>query len=81
MKSMLDFLTREPAMVVAIVLATLNMVWALNTEQQMHVEVIVQSLMVILGGGVVRQNVKPMVTVREDDIEHAAELAKARLEP
>ena len=80
MSALFAFLAREPAMVVAIVLATLNMVVSLNAEQQLHVQTIVESLLVILGGGIVRQNVKPMTSVRKDDAEHERELADVKEE-
>ena len=60
MKRFIDFLAREPAMAVAVVLAALNLIVDLNAEQALHVTTIVESIIVLLAGGVVRQNVTPV---------------------
>ena len=63
MKQLLAFLQREPAMIVAVVLAILNIFTTLNAEQTMHVSTIVESIIVLLAGGVVRQSVYAPATV------------------
>ena len=60
MKRFIDFLAREPAMAVAVVLAALNLIVDLNAEQALHVTTIIESIIVLLAGGVVRQNVTPV---------------------
>ena len=60
MKAFLNFIRNEPAMVISLVLAGLNMVVTLNADQQLHVSTILESLIVLLGGAVIRQNVTPV---------------------
>lgn len=60
MKRFIDFLAREPAMAVAVVLAALNVFTTLTVEQALHVETIVESILLLVGGGVVRQSVTPV---------------------
>lgn len=60
MKALLDWIAREPAMVVAIILAGLNAVVTLNADQQLQVTTIIESLILLAAGGVVRQNVTPV---------------------
>ena len=63
MKRIIDFAAKEPAMIVAVILAALNMITTLNAEQTMHVSTIVESIIVLLAGGVVRQSVYAPATV------------------
>ena len=63
MKQLLEFLRREPAMVVAVVLAVVNTFATINAEQALHVQTIVESVIVLLAGGVVRQSVYSPATV------------------
>ena len=65
MKRFIDFLAREPAMAVAVVLAALNLIVDLNAEQALHVTTIVESIIVLLAGGVVRQNVTPVAKITQ----------------
>lgn len=65
MKRFIEFLSREPAMAVAVVLAALNMVTTLNAEQTIYVQTIVETIIVLFAGGVVRQNVYAPATVDE----------------
>ena len=65
MSRFIDFLAREPAMAVAVVLAALNLIVDLNAEQALHVTTIIESIIVLLAGGVVRQNVYSPATVDE----------------
>jgi len=60
MKSILALVQREPAMVVALILAGLNMIVTLNAEQQLQVSTIIETLIVLVAGGVVRSQVTPV---------------------
>ena len=60
MKALLDWIAREPAMVVALILAGLNMIVTLNAEQQLQVSTIIETLIVLVAGGVVRSQVTPV---------------------
>jgi len=59
MKTILNFLRNEPAMVVTFVLAVLNIFLDLNADQAVQVQTIIESALVLLGGGVVRSSVTP----------------------
>ena len=63
MRQLLEFLQREPAMIVAVVLAVVNTFATINAEQALHVQTIVESVIVLLAGGVVRQSVYSPATV------------------
>ena len=65
MSKFIDFLAREPAMAVAVVLAALNLIVDLNAEQALHVTTIIESIIVLLAGGVVRQNVTPVAKITQ----------------
>ena len=65
MKQIMEFLQREPAMVVAVVLAAINTFATINAEQALHVQTIVESIIVLLAGGVVRQSVYSPATVEK----------------
>ena len=65
MKGFIEFLAREPAMAVAVVLAALNLIVDLNAEQALHVTTIIESIIVLLAGGVVRQNVTPVAKITQ----------------
>lgn len=60
MKAIINFLKNEPAMVVTFVLAVLNIFLDLNADQAIQVQTIIESILVLLGGGVVRQSVTPV---------------------
>ena len=61
MKSILRFVKREPAMVVALIIAGLNAVGLAATEEgATNLQLLVESLVVLAGGGIVRQNVSPV---------------------
>ena len=60
MKTILNFIKNEPAMVVTFVLAVLNIFLDLSADQAVQVQTIVESILVLLGGGVVRQSVTPV---------------------
>jgi formate-dependent nitrite reductase membrane component NrfD len=60
MQKILEFLAREPAMVVAVALAIANMLFTtLTSEQALQVQTIVESALVLIGGAVIRENVTP----------------------
>ena len=60
MHKIIEIAANEPAMVVALVLAGLNLFATVNAEQAIHIETIVESLILLLAGAVVRQNVTPV---------------------
>ncbi len=60
MKRFIDFLAREPAMAVAVVLAVANLAFDINAEQALHLSAIVESVILLLAGGVVRSQVTPV---------------------
>ena len=60
MKAVLNFIRNEPAMVVTVVLAITNAIVDLNAGQADAVKTIVESLILLAGGGVVRQSVTPV---------------------
>lgn len=60
MTAILNFLKNEPAMVVTFILAVLNIFLDLNADQAVQVQTIIESILVLLGGGVVRQSVTPV---------------------
>ena len=61
MKSILRFVKREPAMVVALIVAGLNAIGLAATgEGATSLQLLVESLVVLVGGGIVRQNVSPV---------------------
>ena len=66
MKRVLDAISREPAMLAALFLAILNIFTTINADQAVHIETIVESIVLLLTGGVVRQSVYSPATV--DDI-------------
>ena len=65
MQRVLDAISREPAMLAALFLAILNIFTTINADQAVHIETIVESIVLLLTGGVVRQSVMPMKTVGE----------------
>ena len=60
MHKIIEIVAREPAMVVAVILAILNLFTTVNAEQAIHIETIIESLILLLAGAVVRQNVTPV---------------------
>lgn len=60
MQAIRNFVRAEPAMIIAVVLAGLNMVGVNLTDVQTEeVRSIVESILVLIGGGAVRANVTP----------------------
>ena len=60
MNAILKFIREEPALITAVVIAALNMVFTLNAEQVLTVQTIVESILLLIGGGVVRSQVTPV---------------------
>ena len=61
MKTILRFVKREPAMVVALIVAGLNAIGLAATDEgTTSLQLLVESLVVLVGGGIVRQNVSPV---------------------
>ena len=61
MKAILDFIRNEPAMIVSVILAGLGLFVNLDQGQKDAVTNIVQAIVILLGGAVVRQSVTPPV--------------------
>lgn len=60
MKAVLDWIAREPAMVVALVLALVNTIWNINADQAVQIQTIVEAVIVLVAGKVVREQVTPV---------------------
>ena len=63
MKAVLAWIRNEPAMVITVILGGLNLFFNLSEGQTEAVRNIVESLVILLGGTIVRQNVTPMSKV------------------
>ena len=66
MSVLLKLAREEPAVIVSVVLAVLNMVFTLSAEQALNITTLVESILLLIAGGVVRQSVYSPATV--DDI-------------
>ncbi len=64
MRGFIDFIRNEPAMVVAVVLAIANVVADVSAEQALHITTIVETVLLLLGGTVVRQSVTPVAKLK-----------------
>ena len=64
MKRIIEWAATEPAMVVALVLAVANLAFDINAEQALHLSAIVESVILLLGGGVVRSQVTPVAKLQ-----------------
>ena len=60
MNAILKLIREEPALITAVVIAALNMAFTLNAEQVLTVQTIVESILLLIGGGVVRSQVTPV---------------------
>ena len=60
MKALLAGLAREPALVVAVVLALVNAVWTITADQSVQLQTVIEVLLTLVAGGVVRSQVKPV---------------------
>ena len=60
MKRIIDWIKTEPAMLVSVVLAALGLFVNLDQGQKDAVTNIVQAIVILLGGAVVRQSVTPV---------------------
>lgn len=60
MKAVLDWIAREPAMVVALVLAIVNTIWNVTADQAVQIQTIVEAVIVLVAGKVVREQVTPV---------------------
>ena len=60
MHKIIEIVAHEPAMVVAVILAVLNLFTTVNAEQAIHIETIIESLILLVAGGIVRQSVTPV---------------------
>ena len=60
MKALLDWIASEPAIVVAIVLALVNAIWTITADQAVQLQTVIEVLLTLIAGGVVRSQVKPL---------------------
>lgn len=61
MEGIKNFIRREPAVIISVVLAALNLIFSdLTASQEETIRTIVESVLVLVGGTVVRQNVTPV---------------------
>ena len=60
MKTIINFIRREPAMVVSVVLAVANILFSeLSSGQEETLRSLIESVLVLIGGATVRANVSP----------------------
>lgn len=63
---MIRWIRNEPAIVVALLIAVANMVgWSVTGSGEEALTNVIESLAVLLGGGVVRQSVTPVAKLRD----------------
>jgi hypothetical protein len=60
MKALLERLVREPAMVTAVVLALVNTVWKVTADEAVHLSTIIETILVLVAGKVIREQVTPV---------------------
>jgi hypothetical protein len=60
MKALLASFAREPALVVAVVLALVNAVWTITADQSVQLQTVIEALLTLIAGGVIRSQVKPL---------------------
>ena len=65
MRGIIQFIRREPAMLVALVLAIVNAFVELNAGQADAIRSIAEATIILLGGTVIRQAVTPTVKLRD----------------
>lgn len=58
----------EPAMVVVIVVAIANTFWSLSQDQVDALTLIIENILLIVSGGVVRQSVTPVAKLKRKGI-------------
>ena len=67
MQALVKFLRDEPAMVAAAVLAIANLFFSVTAEQALHLQAAVESVILLLVGGAVRSQVKPMAKIERGE--------------
>jgi hypothetical protein len=60
MRTILNLVKREPAMLVALILALVNLVWSVTEEQAVQIAALIETLVVLVSGAVVRSQVTPV---------------------
>lgn len=64
MQAILKFMKNEPAMVVAVALAIVNILWDVTAEQAVHLTTMVETALLLIGGTAVRQSVTPVAKLK-----------------
>jgi len=65
MKNLIRFITNEPAMVVAVIVAILNIFGFSATDAaQVELRELIDALVILAGGGIVRQSVTPVAKLK-----------------
>ena len=67
MKSIVQFISREPAMIVTLILAIANTFADVNAGQAEAIRQMVEAAIILLSGLVVRQSVTPVAKLRRGD--------------
>ena len=65
MSVLLKLAREEPAVIVSVVLAVLNMVFTLSAEQALNITTLVESVLLLVAGGVVRSQVTPVAKITQ----------------
>ena len=65
MSVLLKLAREEPAVIVSVVLAVLNMVFTLSAEQALNITTLVESILLLIAGGVVRSQVTPVAKITQ----------------
>ena len=73
MEAIRNFIKKEPAMIVAVVIAILNTAFTISGEQMLLLELIIENIVLLIGGGVVRQGVYSPATVERMQLEKLEE--------
>ena len=60
MKALFAKLAQEPALVVAVILAIINTFVSINADQALGLTTIIEALLTLVAGAVVRSQVKPL---------------------
>lgn len=68
MKAVLAYLKRliedEPALVVSTILIIVNSIWKLSAEDADTLRIVIENLIILAGGGAIRQQVTPVAKLK-----------------
>jgi hypothetical protein len=59
-KSVLNWIRNEPAMIVTFALVILNTFWTVNAEQQIQIQLVIENVLLLIGGKAIRDQVTPV---------------------